>query len=120
MPYQWEAPVATTPLPLVAELMPPEDCRPPELLDDDDDDDCTVELVELDAVPAAAWLEVDALPGIVAALIAAKAPTAVKAAAPAQKVSRLRSWSAESRASIRVVSMVRSLCNVAGLEMGTT
>jgi hypothetical protein len=110
--------VATTPLPLVAELTSPGDCRPSELLEEDDDDDWEVELLEVDGVdeaPAPAWLEVEALPGMVAAPTAAKTPTAASAAAPAQKVSRLRSWRAVSRASIRVVSMGVSLSNVTGL-----
>jgi hypothetical protein len=110
--------VATTPLPPAAELTSPGDCRPSELLEEDDDDDWEVELLEVDGVdeaPAPAWLEVDALPGMVEAPIAANTPTAAKAAAPAQKVSRLRSWRAASRASIRVVSMGVSLSNVTGL-----
>jgi hypothetical protein len=111
--------VATTPLPPVAELTSPGDWRPSELLEEDDDDDCAVELLEavegVDEAPAPAWLDVDALPGMVAAPTAAKTPTAASAAAPAQKVSRLRSWRAVSRASIRVVSMGVSLSNVTGL-----
>ncbi len=111
--------MATTPLPLVAELTSPGDCSPAELLEEDEEDDCAVEAVELDAVDEAR-LEVDALPGMVAAPTAANTPTAARATAAAQKVSRLRSWRAASRASIRVVSMRVSLSNVTGLEMGTT
>jgi LmbE family N-acetylglucosaminyl deacetylase len=72
--------------------------------------------VETAAAEVAAFAE----PGIVAALIAANAPTAARAPAPTQNVRRLRSRIAESRASMRVVSMVANVCNVAGLEMGTT
>lgn len=108
--------MATIPLPLDEELTPSlEGWRALLLLlllfepaADDDDDDCVVELVEVDAVP-----------GMVAAPTAANTPTAARAAAPAQKVRRLRSWIAASRASILLVSMSVSVCNVAGLELGT-
>jgi hypothetical protein len=114
--------VATVPLPLGAELTPPDEgCRLLELLEEDDEeDDCAVELDPVDETPVAAWLDVDAVPGMVAAPMAANTPTAATAAAPAQNVSRLSSWTAASRASMRVASMGVSLSNVAGLEMGTT
>ena len=112
------------PPPLEEELTPPLDgCRLPLELDDDedwlDDDDEVLELPALVDDPLEAVVEVEALPGMVAALIVANTPTAATAAAPAQKVRRCRRRSAASRASIRVVSTGVSVSNVAGLEMGT-
>jgi hypothetical protein len=103
--------VTTMPLPLVEEVTPPLDGW--RLLDD--------ELVELEAADdePEASVGVDALPGMVAALMAANTPTAPRATAPTQKVNRFSSRRPASRASMRVISMVGSLCNVAELQMGT-
>lgn len=119
------------PLPLGAGLTSLEGCTAPELpellellellLEEEDGEESEVELdVEVGEVLAAFWLAVEALPGMVAALTAANTPTAATAAAPTQKVSRLTSLSAASRASIRFGSMGVSLSNATGLEMGTT
>ena len=104
--------MATVPLPAGAELtVPPDGWRP------------ALELVadELEVSPAVDGeaVELDAEPGMVAALMPAKTATAATAAAANQKVSLSSRRIAASRLSMRVVSMLGSVCNATGTKIGT-
>jgi hypothetical protein len=93
---QWDEPDTATPEPLLEELMPLDGCNPPDEVDELDDRDDA--LVDVDVL-------VDDVPGMVAALTAAKTPTAATAPTAAPTVRRLSNRSAASRASTRVLSM---------------
>jgi hypothetical protein len=94
---QCDAPDTARPEPLLVELTPLEGCSPlDEVAELDDEDDV---VFDADAL-------VEDAPGMVAALTAAKTPTAATAPTAAPTVRRLRRRSAASREIARVLSML--------------
>jgi hypothetical protein len=107
---QCDAPDTARPEPLLVELTPLEGCSPlDEVAELDDEDDV---VFDADAL-------VEDAPGMVAALTAAKTPTAATAPTAAPTVRRLSSRRAASRASTRFPSIRESLAAVGQPYMGT-